>query len=285
MLTDLGGIECEMAITRLADDRFFLTSAIVAQQHDYDWLTQHVAEGESVQVDDVTDQMGMLAVAGPKSRELLTKLTEVKLGNEEFRWLSGREIEVAGVPVIALRVSYVGELGWELYHPINSMSELASALESAGEELGVGWFGSYAVNCMRLEKGYKGWGSELTTEITPIEADIERFVDFDSEFIGKSSVVERKNTEISTKLVLVSVDVDDADCLGNEPALDGNRPMGIVCSGGYGHRTGVSLAFVYVEPQLSEAGSTFEIPVLGIRRTAKVLANAPYDPANEKLRA
>lgn len=285
MLTELGGIECEMAITRLADDRFFLTSAIVAQQHDYDWLTQHVAEGESVQVDDVTDQTGMLAIAGPKSRDLLTKLTDEKLGNEEFRWLSGKEIEVAGVSVIALRVSYVGELGWELYHPINSMSELASALESAGEEFGVGWFGSYAVNCMRLEKGYKGWGSELTTEITPVEADIERFVDFDSEFIGKNSVVKRKNTEISTKLVLVSVDVDDADCLGNEPALDGDRPMGIVCSGGYGYRTGVSLAFVYVEPQFSEAGSTFEIPVLGIRRTAKVLANAPYDPANEKLKA
>ena len=285
MLTDIGGIECEMAITRLADDRFFLTSAIVAQQHDCDWLIQHVAEGENVQVDDVTDQRGMLAVAGPKSRELLTKLTDVNLGNEEFRWLSGKEIEVAGVSVIALRVSYVGELGWELYHPINSMSELASALESAGEEFGVGWFGSYAVNCMRLEKGYKGWGSELTTEITPVEADIERFVDFDSEFIGKNSVVERKNSEISTNLVLVSVDVDDADCLGNEPALDGDRPMGIVCSGGYGHRTGLSLAYVYVEPQFSSPGASFEIPIMGVRRTATVLAQAPYDPQNQRLRA
>ena len=285
MLTDLGGIECEMAITRLADDRFFLTSAIVAQRHDHDWLTQHIAKGENVQVDDVTDQTGMLAVAGPKSRDLLTKLTDEKLGNEEFRWLSGKEIEVAGVSVIALRVSYVGELGWELYHPINSMSELTSALESAGEEFGVGWFGSYAVNCMRLEKGYKGWGSELTTEITPVEADIERFVDFDSEFIGKNSVVERKNAEISTKLVLVSVDVDDADCLGNEPALDGDRPMGIVCSGGYGHRTRVSLAFVYVEPQFSNPGARFEIPIMGVRRTATVLAQPPYDPQNKRLRA
>ena len=285
MLTDLGGIEGEMAITRLADDRFFLTSAIVAQQHDYDWLTQHIAEGEDVQVDDVTDQTGMLAVAGPKSRDLLTKLTNEELGNEKFRWLSGKEIEVAGVSVIALRVSYVGELGWELYHPINSMSELASALESAGEEFGVGWFGSYAVNCMRLEKGYKGWGSELTTEITPVEADIERFVDFDSEFIGKNSVAERRNTVISTKLVLVSVDVDDADCLGNEPALDGDRPMGIVCSGGYGHRTGLSLAYVYVEPQFSNPGARFEIPIMGVRRTATVLAQPPYDPQNQRLRA
>ena len=165
------------------------------------------------------------------------------------------------------------------------MNELASALESAGEEFGVGWFGSYAVNCMRLEKGYKGWGSELTTEITPVEADIERFVDFESEFIGKNSVVERKKKDISTKLVLVSVDVDDADCLGNEPALDGDRPMGIVCSGGYGHRTGASLAFVYVEPQFSNPGARFEIPIMGVRRTATVLAQPPYDPQNQRLRA
>ncbi len=285
MLTEQGGIECEIAVTRLADDRFFLTAAIVAQQHDYDWLVQHIESGEDVAVEDVTDRTGMIAVAGPRSRELLAKLTETDLGNSNFRWLTGQEIEVAGIPVTALRVSYVGELGWELYHPLESMSELAAALEDAGEEFGVGWFGSYAVNCMRLEKGYKGWGSELTTEITPVEADIERFVDYDSEFIGKDKVLERKDSEISTKLVLVSVDADDTDCLGNEPALDGDRPMGIVCSGGFGHRTGLSLAYVYVEPQFSVAGDTFEVLVQGERRIATVLADAPYDPKNERLRA
>ena len=285
MLTDLGGIECEMAITRLADDRYFLTSAIVAQSHDLDWLVQHIGESEDVQVEDITDSTGMLAVAGPRSRELLAKLTDASLDNENFRWLIGKEIEVAGIPVIALRVSYVGELGWELYHPIASMSDLCAALEEAGEEFGVGWFGSYAVNCMRLEKGYKGWGSELTTEITPVEADIERFVDYDSDFIGREKVLERKQTEIATKLVLVSVDADDADCLGNEPALDGDRPMGIVCSGAYGHRVGLSLAYVYVEPQFSSPGSTFDIPILGMKRTATVIAQPPYDPQNKRLRA
>ncbi len=284
MLTELGGIESEMAITRLADDRFFLTSAIVAQQHDLDWLCQHIRSGEDVQVEDVTDQTGMLAVAGPKSRDLLSKLTPADLGNETFRWLTGKEIQVAGVPVTALRVSYVGELGWELYHPMDSMADLCAALEDAGAELGVGWFGSYAVNCMRLEKGYKGWGSELTTEITPVEADIERFVDYDSEFTGRDKVLERKQSEIDTKLVLVSVAVGDTDCLGNEPALDGERPMGIVCSGGFGHRTGLSLAYVYVEPKFSTPGATFEIPLQGVKRTATVLAEPPYDPQNHRLR-
>ena len=284
MLTDLGGIECEIAITRLAQDRFFLTSAIVAQQHDLDWMVQHIGSGEEVKIEDVTDQFGMLAIAGPRSRDLLAKLTDSDLSNESFRWLTGQEIDVGGMAVIALRVSYVGELGWELYHPIEVMSDLCAQVEAAGEEFGLGWFGSYAVNCMRLEKGYKGWGSELTTEITPVEADIERFVDYDSEFIGRGSVLKRKAEGISTKLVLVSVDADDADCMGNEPAMDGERPMGIVCSGAFGHRTNMSLAYVYVEPQFSEAGKTFEIPILGVRRTATVLADAPYDPLNQRLR-
>ena len=285
MLTEAGGIECELAVTRLAHDRFFLTSAIVAQQHDYDWLVQHIQPEEDVQVEDVTDDLGMLAVAGPASRDLLVKLTDANLDNSEFRWLTAKEIEVAGVSVIAMRVSYVGELGWELYHAMDSMTDLCTALESAGEEFRVGWFGSYAVNCMRLEKGYKGWGSELTTEITPVEADIERFVDYDSKFIGRDQVLERKGTDIATKLVLVSVDAQDTDCLGNEPALDGDRPMGIVCSGGFGHRTGLSLAFVYVEPKFGVPGAMFEIPLQGVNRTATVLETPPYDPRNERLRA
>ena len=285
MLTTLGGIECELAISRLADDRFALTSAVVAQQHDFDWLVQHVESDEDVKIEDFTDEYGMLAIAGPRSRDLLSKLTDSPLDNANFPWLTGQEIQVGGIDVIALRVSYVGELGWELYHPLDQMESLCNQLEEAGEEFGLGWFGSYAVNSMRLEKGYKGWGSELTTEITPVEADIERFVDNESSYIGKESVLARKAEGINTKLVLVSVDAGDADCMGNEPALDGDRPMGIVCSGSYGHRTGLSLAFVYVEPQFSEAGSTFDIPILGDKRKATVLDNIPYDPKNLRLRA
>ncbi len=285
LLTPLGGIEGEMAVTRLADDRFFLTSAIVAQRHDLDWMLQHAGADENVDIKDVTDAYGMLAVAGPRSRDLLRQLTAADLGNESFPWLTGKEIEAGGIPVIALRVSYVGELGWELYHPIESMAALCGQIEQAGKPLGLGWFGSYAVNSMRLEKGYKGWGSELTTEITPIEADIERFVAYERDFIGKHSVAERKRTGIQTQLVLVSVGATVADCLGNEPALDGDRPMGIVCSGGFGHRTGLSLAFVYVEPKFAAPGSTFDIALLGSKVKATVLSQPPYDPANKRLRA
>ena len=285
MLTEIGGIESECVVTRLADDRYFVTSGIVAQQHDLDWMEQHILPGEDVKVEDVTDKIGVLSIVGPKSREVLAKVTDADLSNAAFPWLSGQEIQVAGVSTLALRVSYVGELGWELYHPIESMPTVCDALESAGDEYGIGWFGLYAMNSMRLEKGYKGWGSELTTEITPVEADIERFVRYDKEFIGRDKVIERRDGDIATSLVLVSVDVDNADCLGNEPAMDGDRPMGIVCSGAFGHRTQLSLAYVYVEPQFASPGSTFEIPVLGHRRKATVLSEPPFDPKNERMRA
>ena len=283
-LTDLGGIESECVVVR-ADDRFYITSAIVAQQHDLDWMTDQIGLTENVKIEDFTDRVGMLAIAGPKSRNVLSKLVQIDLDNKSFPWLSGRGLTIDGISIYALRVSYVGELGWELYHPMESMDKLCSLLEDAGEEYGIGWFGSYAMNAMRLEKGYKAWGSELTTEITPIEADIERFVDYDKPFIGRAKVLERKQEGIKIKLVLVSVDADDADCLGNEPAMDGDRPMGIVCSGAFGHRTQMSLAYVYVETQFAEPGTIFDIPILGKRRKATVLAQPPYDPQNLKMRA
>ncbi len=284
LLTEQGGIESECVVARESEGRFFVTSAIVAQQHDLDWMNQHIQPGEDVRVEDVTDSIGVLSIVGPKSREVLSKVTDADLSNDSFPWLSAQRIAVADISVLALRVSYVGELGWELYHPIESMERLCAELQAAGQAHSMGWFGLYAMNSMRLEKGYKGWGSELTTEITPVEAGIERFVRYDKPFIGRDKVIERRDGGISTSLVLVSVAADHADCLGNEPALDGDRPMGIVCSGSYGHRTKTSLAYVYVEPQFADSGSTFDISILGKRCCATVLDEPPFDPGNERLR-
>ena len=287
MLTELGGIECEMTITRFAPDRFYLNSAIMGQSHDLDWLEHHVEGGEDVTVVDVTDSLGLIGVTGPRSRDLLSRLTDADLSNESFRWLTAQEIDVAGVPCRALRVSYVGELGWELHHPMDRMAELYEAIVEAGQPLGLVHFGSYAMNVMRIEKGYKAWGNELTTEITPVEAELGRFVDYDGEFIGKEPTVARRDQDEPLSMVLVycEVDADDNDCRGNEPALDGDRVMGITTSGTWGHTVGKSLAFVYVEPQFAEPGSTFDVLMLGERRSATVLAEPAYDPANEALRA
>tara|TARA_B110000196_G_scaffold24009_1_gene18529 strand:- start:14278 stop:15174 length:897 start_codon:yes stop_codon:yes gene_type:complete len=297
MLTDLGGIECEMTITRLADDRYYLNSAITGTTHDQDWLVQHVVGGEDVTIADVTDATAILAVTGPRARDVLAACTDADLTNEAFPWLTAREIQVAGVPVTALRVSYVGELGWELHHPIDRMPELYDALVAAGEPHSMVHFGSYAMNVMRIEKAYKAWGGELTTEITPIEACLDRFVDLDTpgrDFLGRDATLARRDaagpdlTGLEMVLVYCAVDASDSDCRGNEPtydpADDGSTAMGITTGGAWGHTVGKSLAFAYVDPTFRAPGSTFEIALFGERHTATVLAEAAHDPSNERLR-
>jgi len=287
MLTEMGGIESEMTITRFAADRFYLNSAVVGQRHDLDWLQTHIHPDEQLTVSDVTDSLGLLAVTGPRARDLLGSLTDTDLSNDAFKWLTGQEIEVAGVPCKALRVSYVGELGWELHHPIERMSELHSAIAAAGEPLGLVHFGSYAMNSMRMEKGYKAWGAELTTEITPVEARLDRFVDYSTDFIGRDATIARRDQVEPLDMVLVYLEIDatDVDCRGNEPVWLGSDLVGITTSGGYGHTVGKSLAFAYVSPNLEAPGTAFEIDILGDRRPATVLAEAAHDPANKLLRA
>ena len=285
MLTSQGGIECEMTITRLGPDRFYLNSSIMGQIHDLDWLTQHVLENENVAIRDVTNELAILAVSGPRSRDIIQPLTDTDLSNGRFGWLNAKEINVAGVPCIALRVSYVGELGWELHHPIASMLTLYKALVTSGEPHGLVHFGSYAMNEMRIEKGYKAWGSELTTEITPIEARIERFVDQSKDFIGKEAVVARSKEQLSMVLVYCEVDTEDTECRGNEPIYWNGKLVGITTSGTWSHTSNKSLAFAYVTPDLEQAGSRFEIRIMGQQRNATVLDAPAVDPQNVKLKA
>lgn len=296
MLTELGGIECEMTITRLDDERFYLNSAIVGTEHDHDWLVQHVLPDEEVSVVNRTNDIGILAVTGPRARDLLLTCTEADLSNDAFPWLNFREVTVAGVPCMALRVSYVGELGWELHHPLDQMPELYDALVAAGESFDLVHFGSYAMNVMRIEKAYKAWGGELTTEITPIEARLGRFVDLDSgrDFLGRDATLARRAHEkdgagLDMVLVYCEIDATDSDCRGNEPCYDpsgdGNRCIGITTGGAWGHTVGRSLAFAYVDPAFEAPGATFEVILFGERHAATVLAGPAHDPDNQRLRS
>ena len=296
MLTSSGGIEGEMTITRLhphdGEPSFYLNSAVAGETHDEDWLVQHIEPGEDVDVHDVTGSYGILAVTGPRARDVLTPLTDADLGNDAFPWLTGREIDVAGVPCIALRVSYVGELGWELHHPIDRMAELYDALVAAGEPHSMVHFGAYAMNTMRIEKAYKAWGSELTTEITPVEADLGRFVDLDRDFLGRDAILARHtqagadNSGLDMILVYAEVDTTDSDCRGNEPCYGpgDSDVMGVTTSGTWGHTVGKSLCFAYVAPGYATTGSTFEIRLFNEHHTATVLDAPAHDPANERLR-
>ena len=286
MLTELGGIESEMTITRLAEDRFYLNSGITMQFHDRDWLVHHIDDGEDVVVTDKTEDLAILAVAGPRSRDILDPLTSADLTNDSFRWLTGQQITVAGVDCIALRVSYVGELGWELHHPIDQMPQLYDALIESGAAHDMVHYGSYAMNVMRIEKAYKAMGTELTTEITPIEADLGRFVDESTDFIGRDAVRQRRSLGDDIEMILVycEVDADDNDCRGNEPVYADDEMVGLTTSGTWGHTVGKSLAFAFVKPQFQEPGVELSIQLMGDRRSAKVLAAPAHDPKNERTR-
>ena len=283
-LTELGGIESEFTVTRLDGNRFYLLSAAVAQIHDLDWLIQHRLETEDVQIEDRTDDFGVLCVTGPRSRELLSGLTEADLGNGKFPWLSAHEIEVAGIPTRALRVSYAGELGWELHHPMSRMAELYDAIMATGEACGVADVGLYALNSLRMEKAYKAWGIELTTELTPIEGGLDRFVDMDSEFLGKNAVGERIRNGVESRLIYLSVDALDADAQGNEPVYANDRIVGVTTSGAYGHTIKQSVAFAFVESEFARPGTRLEIAILGHHCKAEVLAEPLYDPQNLRLK-
>ncbi|MEM7170002.1 MAG: FAD-dependent oxidoreductase, partial [Pseudomonadota bacterium] len=286
ILSKQGRISGEVTMTRLADDHFYLLSGAANELRDMDHLSQAIKAGEDVSVTNITDSWGVLVLAGPKSRDLLAKLTDADLSNACFRWLTAQEISIAGVPTRALRVNYVGELGWELHHPMDRMLELYEALWEAGQEFGIANFGAYAVNSLRIEKAYRGWGAELTNEITLIEADMERFVGFAKEdFNGKAATLQRKQDGVEIQLVYLEVAADNADMVGGEAVLDDGRAIGVTTSGGYGHRTGKSLGFAYVEPKYVAPGTQFDVEILGHPRRATVLADPAYDPKNERLRA
>jgi len=282
LLTAGGRIESEFTVTRLDPDRFYLLSGATAQIHDFDLLTSRRKPGEQVAIADITDAYGTLVLAGPQSRAILSGLTDADLSNAALPWLTGCDITIAGVKVRALRVTYVGELGYELHAPMMDLPTLFDALRPKVASL----FGTYAMNSLRMEKAYRGMGTELTNEITLIEGDMERFAGLDKpDYIGKAATLKSKQHGARIKLVYLAVDGGDADCIGSEPLFANGRAVGVTTSGAYGFYTKQALAFGYVEPALAIPGTVLEVEILDRRGTARVLAEAVYDPMNLRLRA
>jgi dimethylglycine dehydrogenase len=283
LLSPGGRIQGEMTITRLDDTRFYALSAAAAELRDLDLLTQSLTPAEPVRIENVTEHRGVLVVSGPRSRDVLSQLTDTDLGNDAFRWLQAREMQVAGQPVRALRVSYVGELGWELHPPIESLPALYDAVWDAGRKFGIANYGLYAVNTMRIEKGYKAWSTELTNELNMLEADMPRFINFGkADFVGKTATLEQKPRPL--KIVYAEVAATDTDARGGEPVLVRDRCIGVVTSGAYGHRVDKSLAFACVDFEFAAAGSRFEVLIQGERRPATVLGAPAFDADNGRVK-
>jgi len=281
-----GGVHSEFTIRREASDSFYLVSAGALQRLDHDYLQKYMPKDGSVQFTQMTRAYGVLVVAGPKSRQLLQRLTDADLSNEAFRWLMSQDIHVATVPVNAMRVNYVGELGWELHHLIEHQNLIFDALFAAGEDLGLKPFGIRAMDSMRIEKSYRMVGTELSIEYSAYESVMDRFIKPDKgEFLGRDALLTWQKAGARNQLVTLEVaDVVDADVLGNNALMMNGDVVGRATGGGFGFRVQKSLALGMVPPELADLGTSLEIDILGKTYPATVVPDSPFDPKNERLR-
>jgi dimethylglycine dehydrogenase len=287
-LTRRGGIRSEFTITKIADRKFYVVSAGAAERYDSDYLRKSLPDDGSVGLRNITNSRGCFVVAGPKSREVLAKLTDAPLDNESFPWLTGQTIEVGlAVDVHVLRVNFVGALGWELHFPIEYAHHLFDALFEVGKDHGIGMVGMRAMESLRLEKSYRMWGSDMTPDYTPFEASLDRFVRMKKgPFIGREALERQLAAGVPNRFVTLEVHaVTDADPLGNEPLFDGGHIVGRATSGYYGHCLRKSLAIGYVKADFAAVGTQLGIEILGERKQATVVRESPYDPDNVDLRA
>jgi dimethylglycine dehydrogenase len=232
--------------------------------------------------------MGVLVLAGPKSRELLSRLTLTDLSNENFPWLSAQKIDVNLAPAIAARVNFVGELGWELHHPIEYQNHIFDALFKAGEDLGIKPFGIRAMNAMRLEKSYRLVGTEMSIEYSAYESGLHRFVSQkkNGDYIGREGLATWEAKGADNAFVTLKVhDTTDADAIGGNPIYQNGTLVGRCTSGGFGFRLGYSIALAMVKPELAEIGAMFDIDILGQSYKAEIVEESPFDPQNTHLRA
>jgi len=283
MLNARGGIECDFTVTRLAEDRFRIVTGTAFGQHDLAWLRQHAPDDGSVHVADVTSQYACYGLWGPKAREILEPLTTADLSKEGFPYMRARELAVGSVPCLALRVTYVGELGWELYCPSEFGLRLWDALWESGRERGLVAGGYKAIDSLRLEKGYRVWGADITPEDTPFEAGLEFAVKLDKGgFVGREALAAA--TEPERLLRCLALSDPRAVALGSEPVRVRGDLVGRVTSGGYGYTVDRSIAYAYV-PAEHEVGTEIAVEIFGEWVAGEIAVEPLYDPRGERIRA
>ncbi|MDR7555165.1 MAG: FAD-dependent oxidoreductase [Armatimonadota bacterium] len=286
MLNARGGIECDLTVTRLGPERFAVVTGSAFGVHDLAWITRHLPEDGSVTVRDVTVEQCCLGLWGPRAREILARVTDADLSNAVFPYMTAREITIAGVRVRAQRVTYVGELGWELYMPAEAGLAVWDALWAAGQPFGLRAVGYRAVDSLRLEKGYRYWSADITPEYTPYEAGQGFCVKLDKgSFQGREALVRQKAEGVRRRLCCLVLADPRRVALGNEPVLAADRPVGRVTSGGYGYTVGESLAYAYLPVELAHVGTALVVEVDGDPVPATVQREPRYDPTGSRIKA
>ena len=280
MLNRHGGIECDFTVTRLAEDRFRIVTGTAFGQHDLAWIRSHAPEDGSVEVADVTSQYACFGLWGPNARAILQPLTTTPL---DFPYMRAAELAVGPVPCLVLRVTYVGELGWELYCPSEFGLRLWDELWAAGRDHGLVAGGYKAIDSLRLEKGYRVWGADITPDDTPFEAGLGFAVKLDKDaFLGREALLSKQEPE--RKLCCLVLSDPRAVALGSEPVRIDGEPVGRVTSGGYGYTVGRSIAYAYLPAADAVPGRKVEIESFGERIAAEVAAEPLYDPESERVR-
>jgi glycine cleavage system T protein len=284
LLNDRGGIECDLTVTRLGPDRFMLVTGSAFGLHDLAWIRAH-ADGPSVQVEDLTQLYACFGLFGPKAREILTRAVREDVSDAAFPYMTARRLRIGNANVLALRVTYVGENGWELYSPMADGLAVWDALWAAGSPAGMLAAGYRAIDSLRLEKGYRYWSAEVTPEHTPWEAGLGFCVRLDKgQFIGREALVKQKTEGVTTKLVCLTLADPASVVLGGEPILDNGQTIGRVTSGGYGYTVGASIAYGYVPVASSTPGTQLAIELFGDPVPATVSREPLYDPKGQRIR-
>jgi sarcosine dehydrogenase len=292
LLNSRGGIECDLTVAKLADEHFYIVTGTGFRTHDFHWISDHVPEGADAKLTDVTEQYGTLVLMGPKSREIIRKITYGDFAADMFRFGDVKTISIKGHPVRALRVTYVGELGWELHMPIHAIGDVFDAVMAAGEPLGLKPVGYRALESLRLEKGYRAWGSDITPNDTPLEAGLGWAVKLKSnqDFLGRAALELCKRARLRKMLVSFTTDREDIVLVGRETILRGGKFAGYLTSGGYGYSVMKPIGLGYVRNAEGVTADyilsgTYELVVAQERVKASPNLSPLYDPQNLKVKS
>jgi 4-methylaminobutanoate oxidase (formaldehyde-forming) len=288
LFNERGGFESDLTLLRTADQEFYLISGTAQAVRDFNWITRNIRPDEGAELIDVTSAFGVLGVMGPNSRALLSRVTDTDLSSAAFPFGTAQQMSVGWATVRAVRITYVGELGWELHAPTEQLATVYDALMQAGKDLGVVNAGHYAINSLRLEKGYRAWGAELSPDDTPLEAGLSFAIDWNKDFVGRAALLQQKKSGLQRQLVLFVVQDPEPMLWGSEPILRDGQPVGYTASGSYGHTVGGAIAMGYVknpagvDASFIQAGR-YEININGRRYPATAHLRAPYDPERKRI--
>src|SRR5690242_2173250 len=285
MLNEHGGIECDFTVTRLGETRFRIITGTAFGMHDLSWIRDHAPDDGSVEIEDVTSAYACVGIWGPRARAILQRLTPTDISNDAFPFMTAREIAVGSVPCVALRVTYVGELGWELYCPSEFGLRLWDTLWEAGREHGLVPGGYKAVDSLRLEKGYRVWGADIGPEVDPYQAGLGFCVKLDKgEFVGRDALLKKRESPADTKLACLVLDDPRSVALGSEPVRIDGSVVGRVTSGGYGYTVEKSIAYAYV-PASCAVDTAVEVDIFGTWIGGRVADEPLYDPKGIRVRS